>query len=106
MKRFLRSCRSGTVLQLALLAISSPLGAQVRRGIGLATSVAGTAGERKTGGEINGGIWPLARVDSRVQNRVQSRIHGRIEQDDRDDDTPLASFNAASQQVRRGGRPR
>jgi len=89
-----------------MLAISSPLMAQVQRGGGVATSVVGRTGERKTRGEINGRIWPLARVDSRVQNRVQSRVHSRIEPDDRDDDTPLAAFNAASQQVRRRLHPR
>jgi len=103
-KNLFRCCQLGLVL--AVMAFSSPVLAQAKRSLGLAISVAGKDGERKTRGEINGHTWLLARIDSRLQNRVQSRLRSRIEQDDRTDDTLLSSYGDASRQIRRRASPR
>lgn len=68
-----------TALAAMSLIAAVPVMAQETTDGHVATSAAGTAGQRQTKEQGVIGIEPMARIDNRIQNRVQSRILNRID---------------------------
>lgn len=89
-----------------LLTAAFPATAQETTSGHVATSAAGTAGQRQTKEQGVTGIEPMARIDSRVQNRVQSRIRNRIDRYYDPQANAVSPFKVAGDQARTAGKPR
>lgn len=98
--------RTGAIAAAVLLAAAFPAPAQETTSGHVATSAAGTVGQRQTKEQGVTGIKPMARINSRIQNRVQSRIRNRIDRYYDPQANAVSPFKVAGDQARTAGKPR